>query len=102
MTKDAVFGLTPLPVSGYAEYVWVSLSENMKTAFRVSATAGRTEHLVMGTPRLLNALARRGLVEPRNLHQLTENGRGLMQWLRSPDGPHDGTWPEGTGGEESS
>jgi hypothetical protein len=75
---------TTLPGGGRADHAWSLLSENMRTLFRVTITAGARERLVMGTVRTLRALARRGLVEPGDLHRLTPAGRALLVWATNP------------------
>lgn len=75
---------TVLPGGGRADHAWSLLSENMRTVFRVTIAAGARQRLVMGTPRTLRALAKRGLVEPGDLRTLTPAGRELLLWAMNP------------------
>lgn len=75
---------TTLPGGGRADHAWSLLSENMRTLFRVTMATGARQRLVMGTPRTLRALARRGLVEPGDLRMLTPAGQALLLWAMNP------------------
>jgi hypothetical protein len=86
MTRTVPVSRVELPGGGYADHTWGLLTENMRTSFRVTlATHGPdATHLVIGTPRLLAALTRRGLVDTGERHRLTPTGRALLRWAANP------------------
>lgn len=79
-------GRAALPGGGHAREAWDLLSQNMRTLFRVTLTTHGPDasRLVMGQPRTLAALSRRGLVEPRDRMRLTPDGRALLNWAANP------------------
>jgi hypothetical protein len=88
MTEDVALAPVTLPGGGRADHAWSLLSENMRTLFRVTVHAGARDRLVMGTPRTLRALARRGLTDTGDLHRLTPTGRALLNWATNPTNIH--------------
>jgi hypothetical protein len=84
MTEN-VFGLTPLPGGGYAEYAWTSLSHAQRSTLEGAVKARDLRWLPIAPSRTLSALARRGITERQLTRKLTERGQALLRWRMSPD-----------------
>jgi hypothetical protein len=80
--REQVTGMTPLPDGNYAEHVWSSISPAMRQVLAAATGGSRS---VLGQPRTLDALARRGLVRTAGHGSdsgwLTDQGAALVDWL---------------------
>lgn len=77
--RENVFGLTPLPGGGYAEYVWDELSPKMREG--LSFAGDFPERWMFSNHSTLAALRRRGLLN--QINRLTESGKDLLEWMKN-------------------